>query len=80
MDHILVKWFLIFIGLLAVLVGMITFWLPIPIGLPLMLLGLTILMRYSPYAKLKIIKLAKNSPAMYRVIRRYQVGKKIKRS
>jgi uncharacterized membrane protein YbaN (DUF454 family) len=45
------KWSFIVIGGLLVLLGLITFWLPLPIGVPLMLLGAPLLLRHSPHAR-----------------------------
>jgi hypothetical protein len=38
-------------GGLLVLAGLVTFWLPLPIGLPLILLGMPLLIRHSPHAR-----------------------------
>ncbi len=45
------KWSLITIGGLLVLLGLVTFWLPLPIGAPLVLLGAPLLLRHSPHAR-----------------------------
>ena len=45
------RWLLALLGLLLFVVGVFTFWLPIPIGLPLMLIGMTLMVRYSPVAR-----------------------------
>ena len=37
-------------GGLLVLLGVVTFWLPLPIGVPLILLGAPLLLRHSPRA------------------------------
>lgn len=42
---------LLAVGVLAVLVGFITFWLPIPIGLPLLVVGSALLVRHSKTAR-----------------------------
>ena len=42
------KWIYLGLGTISVVSGLITFWLPIPIGLPLILLGLPLLMKHSP--------------------------------
>jgi len=44
-------WGLIFTGGALVLLGALTFWLPLPIGLPLMLLGAPLLLHNSPHAR-----------------------------
>ena len=46
------KWILIGLGTLAALAGLVTFWLPLPIGLPLLLVGGALLGRHSPHARL----------------------------
>ena len=46
------KWFLIAVGACASIAGLVTFWLPIPIGLPLLLIGTLLLTRNSPRARL----------------------------
>ena len=48
---LLKKWTMIAIGVLVVLLGLVTFWLPLPIGLPLLLIGIPLLIRYSPHAR-----------------------------
>ena len=42
------KWIYIGLGTVSIVSGIITFWLPIPIGLPLILIGLPLLMKHSP--------------------------------
>jgi hypothetical protein len=42
---------MITIGSLLFLAGLVLFWLPLPVGLPLMLLGGPILIRHSPRAR-----------------------------
>ena len=39
------------IALTAILAGMVTFWLPIPIGVPLLLFGLYGLLKHSTWAR-----------------------------
>lgn len=58
----IIKWFFITLGALAVLAGLITLWMPIPIGIPLMLMGLPLLMRYSPHARNWILSLGERYP------------------
>jgi hypothetical protein len=48
---LLKKWTMIVIGALVVLLGLVTFWLPLPVGLPLLLIGVPVLIRYSPHAR-----------------------------
>ena len=46
------KWILIPVGGCASIAGLLTFWLPLPIGLPLLLIGTFLLTRNSPRARL----------------------------
>jgi hypothetical protein len=48
---LLKKWSMIVTGGLLVLLGLVTFWLPLPIGIPLMLLGAPLVLRASPHAR-----------------------------
>ncbi len=45
------KWLFIVAGGTLILAGVITFWLPLPIGLPMVLLGLPLVLRHSPHAR-----------------------------
>jgi hypothetical protein len=45
------RWSMILFGGLLVLLGLVTFWLPLPVGLPLMLLGAPLLLKASPHAR-----------------------------
>ncbi len=45
------KWLFIVVGGTLILAGLITFWLPLPIGLPMVLLGLPLVLRHSPHAR-----------------------------
>jgi len=47
----LLKWIFITTGAFSVFSGVLTFWLPVPIGLPLILLGTALLVRHSPRAR-----------------------------
>ncbi len=55
------------------LVGIVTFLLPVPIGLPLMLLGLPLLMRYSPHARGWILQCAKVSPTVHKQLSKIEL-------
>lgn len=46
------KWALIGLGAIFAVAGFLTFWLPLPIGIPLLLIGLALLGRHSPRARL----------------------------
>ncbi|MES9960162.1 MAG: hypothetical protein ABW089_07000 [Sedimenticola sp.] len=65
---IIIKWFKFVIGTLIVLLGLITFWLPIPIGLPLLLVGGLILVRHSSDAKRLLITLMRRYPQVRQVM------------
>lgn len=45
------KWAAILSGGCLLLAGLLTVWLPLPTGLPLMLFGLIVLLRHSPTAR-----------------------------
>ena len=64
------KWMSIGLGASAVLVGAVTFWLPIPIGLPLMLLGAPLLVRHSPHARRWLALALDRFPGIKRRMRR----------
>lgn len=49
--------------------GFITFWLPIPTGLPLMLLGIPILLRNSARARKILIRLSRRFPGLHKKLR-----------
>lgn len=66
----LFKWCGLGAGLLLVLAGMLTFWLPIPIGLPLILLGMPLVLRNSPVASRMMLSIAANRPQLRRLVRR----------
>jgi hypothetical protein len=64
------KWFHILAGALLVIAGLILLWTPIPLGLPLLLIGLPVLMRFSPNARRWILRLTRRHPGLSRRIRR----------
>lgn len=66
------KWFYIILGSLSILAGLITIWMPIPIGIPLLLMGLPLLMRYSPNGRKWIIKLAHRYPKLKSLLNRFK--------
>ena len=47
-DAIVPKWLIAGVGLLLLTTGLITFWLPIPVGVPLLFVGVPIVMKNSP--------------------------------
>jgi len=64
------KWTLILLGSTLLLAGALTFWLPLPIGLPLMLLGLPLILRYSPTARRWLTAAFAGSPTLRRQLAR----------
>lgn len=64
---------MILLGMLLLIAGLITFPLPFPIGLPLLLIGLALLVRHSTDAKRFLIKLSRHYPRL-----RHLLGKKEK--
>lgn len=58
----MLKWLLIAVGTISVIGGLITFWLPVPLGVPLFLVGVPLLMKYSPHARYWILQLARGHP------------------
>lgn len=60
----LLKWLYIAFGTLTLIGGVITFWLPLPIGMPLMLIGTPIIMRHSPRGRRWILRLTRRFPRL----------------
>ena len=58
------------VGLLLAVIGVLTFWLPLPIGLPLFLLGGVILLRHSAYARLALAAASRRYPPIRRGLKR----------
>ena len=50
--------------------GMVTFWLPLPIGVPLFLIGIAFLMRSSPHVRNRILKFTSDHPKIDKFVRR----------
>lgn len=68
----LLKWLYISFGTLSIAGGLITFWLPVPIGVPLMLIGTPIIMRHSVRGRRLLMRLAKHFPSLERFLERYR--------
>ena len=68
----LLKWLYISFGTLSILGGLITFWLPVPIGVPLMLIGTPIIMRHSVHGRRLLMRLARRFPMLERYLERYR--------
>lgn len=62
LKWLFVKWLFIGFGTVSIFGGMLTFWLPLPIGIPLILLGTAILVRYSPLAREQLSRLVLRYP------------------
>lgn len=62
LKWLLMKWLFIGFGAASVFGGMLTFWLPIPIGIPLILLGTALLVRYSPTVRRQVARLVLRYP------------------
>lgn len=63
-------WLSTILGFLLVVAGLATFPLPIPIGLPLLMIGIPILTRHSSWAKRVIHVLARRFPLLRKLIHR----------
>jgi hypothetical protein len=68
------KWLYISFGTLSILGGLITFWLPVPIGVPLMLIGTPIIMRHSTRGRRLILRLGRRFPGLNGLLERYREG------
>jgi hypothetical protein len=55
---------MIFVGILLLIIGLFTFPLPLPIGLPIFLVGIALLARYSSDAKKVLLRLSKRYPPL----------------
>jgi len=62
------KWLAIAAGFLILSLGLITFWLPIPIGLPLALVGVLLLVRNSSDARHILVRLMRRYPPLKRLL------------
>jgi hypothetical protein len=68
----LIKWLMIFVGMLLLIIGLLTFPLPLPIGLPIFLVGIALLMRYSSDAKRRLLRLCKRYPLLRVLLNRFR--------
>ena len=59
---------MILVSILLLITGLLTFPLPFPIGIPLLLIGLALLMRHSSDAKRVLIKLSRRFPLLHRLL------------
>ena len=67
------RWLMVSVGMLIALTGLLVFILPIPIGLPLLALGLFILVRHSQVARYVMLKAARRHPGLRRLLRRLRL-------
>ena len=58
----MLRWFFISLGTASVVGGILIIWTPVPLGLPLLLIGIPLLMKYSPYARKSILNMARRYP------------------
>jgi hypothetical protein len=65
----LLKWIFITTGVFSVFSGVLTFWLPVPIGLPLILLGTALLVRHSPRARALAWELSARIPGLRKILK-----------
>jgi hypothetical protein len=65
----LLKWLYISFGILFIFGGLITFWLPVPIGVPLLLIGTPIIVRHSAYGRRVIVRIFRRFPLLRRSLR-----------
>jgi len=72
MYNLIRKWFFIISGTVLTLIGLATIWTPIPIGIPLLLIGIPLLMRYSPNGRKLILKLAVKIPHLKKALSKIQ--------
>lgn len=64
--NVIFKWALITAGIVFIAAGVITFWLPIPIGIPLLLLGLPLVLKNSPHGRRWLIYAGRHGfPKLY---------------
>jgi archaellum biogenesis protein FlaJ (TadC family) len=59
---------MILISILLLIAGLVTFPLPFPIGLPLLIIGLALLVRHSSDAKRYIVRISRKYPKFHRLL------------
>jgi uncharacterized membrane protein YbaN (DUF454 family) len=65
----LLRWIYTAVGFMLIAVGVVVFWLPIPLGIPLMLAGLVLIVRSSPRLGGWVVKRMERSPVLSRLVR-----------
>ena len=73
------KWIFISLGTLSVMGGVVTFWLPLPIGVPLFLIGIAFLMRSSPRVRDRIVRLSSGNPKIEKLIERISTSEQLEK-
>ncbi len=66
----MLKWFWILFGSMSVLIGLLLIWSPLPLGLPLFMIGIPLLMKYSPHSRNSVLWLAGHFPRLFLPLRR----------
>ena len=66
----MLKWFWISTGTLSVMGALLVIWTPVPLGLPLLLIGVPLLMKYSPTFRRLVLQLAHQFPSFGRYLKR----------
>ncbi len=59
--------------------GVVTFWLPLPTGLPLFLLGIALLMKSSPHVRDRIVRLASGHPKIETILERFSTSEQLEK-
>lgn len=60
------KWLFIGTGIVLVGGGLLVLWLPLPLGLPMLLLGLPLLAKHSPHARRWLKRFCRRYPLLSR--------------
>ncbi|MFO8024445.1 hypothetical protein [Thiohalophilus sp.] len=66
----MIKWFWIVLGSTSTVGGLLVLWSPLPLGLPLLLIGIPLLMKYSPRSRTTFVSIADRFPILRRSLQR----------
>ena len=66
----LIRWTALALGAAAVLLGLVTFWLPLPVGVPLVFFGGLLLTRHSMVARRAVAGASRRYPRVRGILRR----------
>ena len=69
----MLRWFFITLGTASVVGGILIIWTPVPLGLPLLMIGIPLLMKYSPTARKSILSLACRYPKVHDYLKNIQL-------